>query len=285
MAFMAQNPDTPVVEMDNLTIHFTDSKLMLAFLRDANNAQSVADVFDELYSSLGSETFESLFQIQLTDNGSEFSNPKAIEFNSEGEDRTRVFYCDPRQSQQKGAYENNHEMIRRIVPKGRSFDNYSQADIMLMMSHINCYARKALNGRSPYDTFSFMHGEDVLMKLGAAFVAPDDVTLRPSLLRQHKSGSGRQGIRPTALPPRGWNLPFQKNGHFPLTHGFAYFLALQAEFSLLIISNARPKAQVSHIYTILGMVFLFPPASPWNLPLQRGTYLFIRPSRKKQAAI
>jgi hypothetical protein len=61
-------------------------------------------------------------------------------------------------------------------------------------------------------------------------------------------------------------LPFQKNGHFPLTHGFAYFLALQAEFSLLIISNARPKAQISHIYTILGMAFLFYPASPWYLP-------------------
>jgi IS30 family transposase len=190
--FMAQNPDSPVVEIDTvegvkgghvlLTIHFTDARFMLAFKRPANTAQSVADIFEAMYASLGHEAFEALFRVILTDNGNEFSNPNAIEFSSDGRRRTRIFYCDPRQSQQKGACENNHELIRRIVPKGRSFDAFSQDDVALMMNHINSYARKSLNGRTPFEVFEFLHGADALKKLGAAPVPPDNVTLRPSLL-------------------------------------------------------------------------------------------------------
>ena len=35
-----------------------------------------------------------------------------------------------------------------------------------MMSHINSYAREGLNGKSPYDLFSLIYGEDALQKLG-----------------------------------------------------------------------------------------------------------------------
>jgi len=59
----------------------------------------------------------------------EFSNPFAIEFDKEGKRRTHIFYCDPSSPYQKGAAENNHELIRRIVPKGDSFNPYAQEDI------------------------------------------------------------------------------------------------------------------------------------------------------------
>ena len=194
LAFTQQNPDVPVTEMDTvegvkggsvlLTIHFTDSRLMLAFLRAANTSASVTKVFDSLYGTLGHELFEELFPVLLTDNGSEFSDPRAIEFNSEGKERTRIFYCDPSCPHQKGAAENNHELIRRIVHKGLPFDPYSQEDITLMMNHVNSYARKTLGRRSPYETFQFLHGADVLKKLGAVPILPDEVTLRPSLLKK-----------------------------------------------------------------------------------------------------
>jgi IS30 family transposase len=167
-----------------LTIHFTDSRFMLAFLRAANTAASVTEVFDSLYEVLGHELFEELFPVLLTDNGSEFSNPSAIEFNSEGKERTRIFYCDPSCPYQKGAAENNHELIRRIFRKGLPFDSYSQEDISLMMDHINSYTRKALGRRSPYEVFQFLHGADVLKKLGAAPILPDEITLHPSLLKK-----------------------------------------------------------------------------------------------------
>jgi IS30 family transposase len=194
--FLNKNPDTSVVQMDSvignkggkciLTIHFVESSLMLAFLRDANTSQSVIDVFNMLEKDLGEELFRKLFPVILTDNGSEFSNPKAIEYRPKQRFglRTNVFYCDAGSPFQKGAIEVNHELIRRILPKGTSFNNLTQEDISLMMNHINSYKRKKLNNRSPYETFSFYHGEEVLTKLRCAPVTASDIMLKPVLLKK-----------------------------------------------------------------------------------------------------
>lgn len=116
-SFLQQHTDVSVVEMDTvvgrvgskvlLTLFFRSCDLMLAFIRDRNTSQSVIDVFDWLYSVFGSQTFCILFHVILTDNGSEFSNPKTLEFDSEGHRRTHIFYCDPRASFQKPNVELN----------------------------------------------------------------------------------------------------------------------------------------------------------------------------------
>jgi IS30 family transposase len=195
-AFLDKNPDISVVQMDSvigsrggkclLTIHFVDTSLMLAFIRDANTSQSVIDIFNILEDDIGNEIFKRLFPVILTDNGSEFSNPKAIEYGAEkyGGLRTRIFYCDAGRPYQKGAIEVNHELIRRVLPKGISFNHLEQGDINLMMNHINSYKRKKLNNRTPYETFSFYHGEEVLHKLGCSPVAAGDIMLKPALLKK-----------------------------------------------------------------------------------------------------
>ncbi len=167
-----------------LTLHFTVPQLMLAFLIDANTSQSVIDIINRIYSKLEPETFCNLFQVILTDNGSEFSNPKAIEFDEQGNRRTNVFYCDPAAPHQRGAGENNHEQIRRIIPKGKSMDKYTQNDIDIMMNHINSYRRKNLGDKSPYEVFASLYSEDTLRKMGATLIQPDEVTLVPSLLKK-----------------------------------------------------------------------------------------------------
>ena len=196
--FKMENPDFAEVQMDTvigtkggkclLTIHFVESSLMLAFLRDANTSQSVIDIINGLDQVLGEELFHKLFPYILTDNGSEFSNPKAIEYRElkhcNTYRRTSIYYCDAGCPYQKGACEVNHELIRRIIPKETSMDDLTQEDIFLMMNHINSYKRKKLNNRSPYETFSFLHGEDVLEKLGCRPVAAYDITLKPSLLKK-----------------------------------------------------------------------------------------------------
>ena len=116
-------------------------------------------------------------------NFSEFSNPKALEFDRQGNHRTHVFYCDASAPYQKGSAERNHEFIRMFIPKGTPLDNYTQADISLMMDHINSYKRKKLNDRSPYETFSFHYGEEVLKLLGCTPVAAEDILLKPTLLK------------------------------------------------------------------------------------------------------
>jgi IS30 family transposase len=194
LSFTEEYPDTPVVQLDSvegtkgmgepvlLTIHFAEAELMLAFLRTANTARSVIDVFNRLYGLLGKETFKTLFRLCLADRGSEFGSPSALEVGPDGEKRTRVFFTNPGAPYQKGACENNHSLIRRIIPKGTSLKEYSQDDINLMMNHINSYKRKKLNNRTPLEVFSFLHGPIVPEKLGLIRIEADNVTLNPSLL-------------------------------------------------------------------------------------------------------
>ena len=192
--YMNEHPDTLVVQCDSvegvkggkvlLTVHFVAQELQLAFLRDANDSQSVTDIFNRIYLELHPDRFLKLFPLLLCDNGSEFSNPKALEYDGQGNRRTTVFYCDPNAPFQKPNCENNHEMIRRIIPKGVDIGQYTQKDIDLMMSHINSYARAKLGDKCPYDVFSFLYGEDILKYFGLSKIPPDEIILSPKLLKK-----------------------------------------------------------------------------------------------------
>lgn len=192
-SYMEEHPDTPVVQLDSvegikggkvlLTIHFVSSSLMLAFLRDSNDSQSVIDIFDRLYLELRPDIFMDIFPVLLADNGSEFSNPSRIELDGQGNRRCRMFYCNPSAPYQKGAAENNHEFIRRIIPKGVDMGLYTQEQISLMMSHINSYLRKALGNKTPFETFAFQHGEDTLKKFGLRQIPADEIVLNPTLFK------------------------------------------------------------------------------------------------------
>lgn len=191
--FIKDNPDTPIVEMDSvegkkggkvlLTIYFRNSGFILAFLRDANTARSVTEIINDLYEKLGRETYCELFPVILTDRGSEFSNPTAIEQDSDGNLRSLVFYCDPSCPYEKGGIEVAHEFIRRVLPKGTSFDHLQQKDIELMMDNINSYKRKKLHNRSAYEMFEFYYDRDVLEKLNAHYIEGNDIVLTPKLLK------------------------------------------------------------------------------------------------------
>lgn len=207
--FMQEHNDINPSQMDSvigtmggkvlLTILFVNCCFMLAFIRDANTAKSVNDIFDMLDYCLGPELFEKLFPVILTDNGSEFSDPLSVEKRHFAGDfkemyegchgteyskkRTNVFYCDPMSSNQKGAIEVNHEFIRRILPKGSNFDNLTQDDINLMMNHINSYPRKKLNDRTPYETFVYLYGVEAANALGCQKIELDEIILTPHLLK------------------------------------------------------------------------------------------------------
>ncbi len=189
MTFM-ETSDASFVEIDSvigrvggkvlLTMMFKSYDLMLAFIRERNTSQSVIDVFNSLHGQLGSDLFKALFPVIIADNGAEFSNPKALEYDAQGNQRTRMFYCDPYAAYQKPKVELNHEFIRRILPKGTSFDNLCQTDINLMMSHINSYSKEKLGDKSPFDVF----GHDALKKLGLNRIMSNEILLKPSLLKK-----------------------------------------------------------------------------------------------------
>lgn len=187
-----ENPSLPVAELDSvegikggsalLTIHFVLSKHQLAFLCESNDSKSVTDIFNHLYEILGFDNFTKIFPLCLADNGTEFSDPFGIEIDSDGVISSQVFYCDPSSPGQKGACENNHKFIRRIIPKSTDLGQYTQSQIDLMMDHINSYGRPELGDKSPYEIFEFYYGKEILDLLSVHKTPANKIILKPELL-------------------------------------------------------------------------------------------------------
>ena len=189
------HPELPIVEMDTvegikggrvlLTFLFRSSRLMLAFIMFEKTQKEVLRIFNMLEYELGNELFEKTFPIILTDNGTEFGNPLSLEFNNEGIGRTRIFYCNPRASYQKGMIEKNHEFIRYILPKGTSFNGLLQTDIDLMINHINSLGRASLNWFAPIDVAKFTMDKEAIKKLNLKKIPTDEIQLNPKLLKKN----------------------------------------------------------------------------------------------------
>lgn len=192
--YTEENPDLPIIEMDTvegtkggpvlLTMMFRQSKLMLAFILPHKTQNEVLNVFNYLEKELGLDLFEKTFPIILTDNGTEFSNPLSLEFNFEGIGRTRIFYCNPRASYQKGMIEKNHEFIRYVLPKGTSFEGLTQEQITLMINHINSLARESLNWNSPIDVAKVTLDKIVIKKLNLSKIPTEQIQLNKKLLKK-----------------------------------------------------------------------------------------------------
>lgn len=190
---LKENPSTAIVEMDTvegikggkviLTMMFRNCSLMLAFLLESKTQENVQRVFDALIDMLGIEVFQALFPVILTDNGVEFQNPALLEYTKDGKIRTKIYYCNPNSSWQKGMIEKNHEYIRLVVLKGKTFDIYTQEDITLMINHINSEARDSLNGCTPFKLSQLLLNDQLHSGLLLRAIAPDEVMLRPELLK------------------------------------------------------------------------------------------------------
>lgn len=189
-----QLPPSHVVEMDTvkssrdsskciLTFYFRDEKLFLAFLLNRCTKGAVRAVFDRLETRLGSLTFKILFETILTDRGSEFSDPDALETGMDGYERTRIYYCDPMRSGQKGGIENVHTKLREILPKGTSFEYLTQWDLNLIVNNINSVPRLSLSGLTPYQAAYENFCVEVLLALQLKPIAPDRVNLTPELIK------------------------------------------------------------------------------------------------------
>jgi IS30 family transposase len=136
-----------------LTLHSRACRVQLPLLMPEKTMAATVATLDEVERALGLEGFRCLLGLILTDNGGEFEDVEGIERSctSEGESRCRVFFCDPMQSQQKGACERNHVEIRKMLPKGRgiSFDDLDEIDACFVGSNVNSEPRPSLMGISP----------------------------------------------------------------------------------------------------------------------------------------
>lgn len=195
LAFMEEHSDLCCVEMDTvigsvggkviMTFQFVNVDFMFGLLLDNKSAAEAGrkiQMLKEKLICLGF-AFGDFFPVLLTDNGGEFSNVLDFENSPAGQKESFVFFCDPNAPYQKPHVENNHTLFRAIVPKGSSFDNFSQDTVNRIFSHVNAVKRRQFNGKSAYDLFSFTYSQELASALGISFVHPQKVVQSPLLLK------------------------------------------------------------------------------------------------------
>ena len=194
LEYIEKNKPSYIVEMDTvegkkgtkpcfLTMLFRNCNLMLMFLLKEQTQEEVNRVFNHLTELLGIELFQKLFEVIITDNGHEFQDRLNLECDENGEIRTRIYYCDPNRSNQKGALEKNHEYIRYVLPKGTSFEQLTKEKTLLLLNHINSEKRDSLNGHSPYEVSRILLDNKLHTALGLIEIPADEVTLTPALIK------------------------------------------------------------------------------------------------------
>lgn len=167
-----------------MTFDFTRDNFMFGLLLDDKTSAEAASKIRALKAALkgGGIRFGDVIPLLLTDNGGEFANVAAFTDDADGMAETRMYFCDPYRSCQKPKVEKNHTIFRDIVPKGASFDHFTQETVNLIFSHVNSVKRKIFNGKTPCEMFSFVYGESVTSLLGIRAIPADQVIQSPKLL-------------------------------------------------------------------------------------------------------
>lgn len=199
LSFMEENPDCRYVEMDTvigkpggkviMTFQFPNPDFMFGLLLDDKSAAEAAAKIRELKHTLSKAGFHfsQIFPVLLTDNGGEFSNVFAFENDLTGTKETSVFFCDPNCSWQKPHVEKNHTLFRDIVPKGTSFDSFTQDTVNLIFSHVNSVKREQFNGKSSFEMFSFLYSANLANLFGIVEIDKKLVCQSPKLLADFKN--------------------------------------------------------------------------------------------------
>ena len=197
--FKEMNPDASVVEMDTVyndgsngpflqTFKFMKYDFLFCVYHQQKTSQTMLEGILLLESILGEQIFNEEVMVLKTDRGSEFILADKAEIRKDGTRRTRLFYCDPMASWQKGSLENIHLLIRDICPK--ETDLYalgldSQEKANRISSHINSYSKKKLNNKTSFSVLKFFNKEmaNQLFSYGLTEIQPDQVILKPYLLK------------------------------------------------------------------------------------------------------
>ena len=139
-----QGKEEPVL----LTLQMVSIKFLFIFIINRQTADEVLNKLKEFKEHFNTRKFNKLLEILLTDNGHEFIKlDELIKLLK----KTNIFYCHPYSSCEKGSIENNHELIRRVIPQGVSLQCYTQEEINLLCSNINSLFREELDGKCPFD--------------------------------------------------------------------------------------------------------------------------------------
>ena len=155
----------------------SDSKSILTFILpnlqftlleiiNKPDSSKVVEFFDKLEERIGTENFIELIPVILTDRDPCFSDILGICFSKiTGEERCKIFYCDPYVSNQKPNVENINKQLRLFLPKKSSIDKYSKNDIKQINYTLLNKPLKSLDSYTPKEAFIKVFDEDLFDKL------------------------------------------------------------------------------------------------------------------------
>ena len=110
--------------------------------------EQVCKALDTLELKWG-KLFSKVFKTITVDNGTEFSDCEGMEKSAviDGK-RTKVYYCHPYSSYERGSNENQNRLVRRKIPKGTNFDQSTEEEIQSVEEWINNYPRRIFGYRT-----------------------------------------------------------------------------------------------------------------------------------------
>lgn len=126
-----------------LTERLTRQEFMI--LMPDRTTASVVKALNRIEYKFG-RYFPEVFKTITCDNGVEFSDCYGIEKKRRGKGkRTKVYYCHPYSSYERGSNEKQNRMIRRWLPKGTSFASVSKEEVAKIEEWLNNYPREILD--------------------------------------------------------------------------------------------------------------------------------------------
>lgn len=151
---------------------------LLYIIEDATQEKIIA-LSDMIEGEIGTGNFKKLFPAIFTDRDTLFDDFPSLEFGKGGELRTRIFFCDPGESNQKPNVENYNAQLRPIFPKHAILNEYSQQELYLAASNLNSRCLSSIDDRTPADLFAEIFGKGLLGLLHQRRIPPKEVRIKP----------------------------------------------------------------------------------------------------------
>lgn len=177
LAHIYKNPGIYTWQLDFLGSIKADNKSILSFILPAlqvtiidiienPNSEKIVKFFDDIEEKIGIDAFKKLIPVILTDRDPNFADIEGICISKiTGEERCKLFFCNPYVSNQKPNVENMNKQLRLFFPKGKSIDKYTKNDIKNINLTLLNRPLKSLDGNTPKEAFIKVFGEDLFNKL------------------------------------------------------------------------------------------------------------------------
>ena len=122
------------------------TRFEIALKIESKSSEAVVKKVNQLKAYL-KKNFSKIIKSLTTDNGSEFSDFLGIISDTD----TKIYFCHPYASCEKGTNERHNGILRYFIPKGTSIDDYSFKYINNSVNWMNNYPRKILDYKTPIE--------------------------------------------------------------------------------------------------------------------------------------